>query len=67
MNIAKTLGILIEYANQNEYIQTTDYQSRVVIHNEENDLFPFNIDRIEMTCICSEWMVEIYPKKVDCK
>ncbi len=64
MNIAILLSKLIECANQPEDIQTTEYQSRVVIHNEENDLFPFDIDRIEITNIFSEWMVEIYPKKV---
>lgn len=63
MNIAILLAKLIECANQPEDIQTTEYQSRVVIHNEENDLFPFDIDRIEITNICSEWMVEIYSRK----
>lgn len=64
MNIAKTLGLLIECANQPDDMQTTDYQSRVVIYNENNDLFPIDIDKIEISCICSEWLVEIYPKKI---
>jgi len=63
MNVELVLDKLIEAVTQGEEVQTTDFGSRVVIHNHENELFPFDIEKIEISCICSEWVIEIYPKE----